>query len=132
MVFDVSALPFAVDEGGEIEPISPYAEGAAVFSTDRAAFEYITKLAKRDLQYRGMRDDRLTCFHYKTEANFLLYKRVRNCADANEYAYLQQCWDTINRPKYVYTKWSKEQQETLDKIDEGISYDDEEKKSASA
>ena len=104
MVFNVSGLPFSVDSSGNIEPIAPYAEGAAVFPSDYDAFEYIVKLAKRDLQYRGMRDDRLSCFHFKTEANFLLYRKVRNCTDAVEYAYLQQCWDTINRPKYQHRK----------------------------
>ena len=100
MVFDIAALPFSVNDEGAIEQIGVYAGGAAVFASDRFAFEYLQKLAKRDLQYRGMRDDRLSCFHYKTEANFLLYRRVRNCPDATEYAYLKQCWDTINRPKY--------------------------------
>ena len=53
-VFDVSGLPFLVDNDGTVEPIAPYAEGAAVFHSDRDAFEYIQKLAKRDLQYRGI------------------------------------------------------------------------------
>jgi len=104
MVFEISALPFSVNDRGDVEQIGVYVESAAVFATDRLAFEYIQKLAKRDLQYRGMRDDRVSCFHYKTEANFLLYRRVRNCADAAEYAYLRQCWDTINRPKYQNKK----------------------------
>ena len=77
-----------------------------------------------------MRDDRLSCFHYKTEANFLLYRKVRNCADAAEYAYFRQCWDTINRPKYENKKWSQEQKAALEKIDAGISYEDEEAKVA--
>ena len=128
MVFNVSGLPFSVDASGNIEPIAPYAEGAAVLPSDYDVFEYIMKLAKRDLQYRGMRDDRLSCFHFKTEANFLLYRKVRDCTDAVEYAYLQQCWDTINRPKYQHRKWSKAQASALAKIDDGISYDDEGKK----
>ena len=74
MVFEITALPFSVDDQGAVEQIGVYAEGAAVFATDRQAFEYMQKLAKRDLQYRGMRDDRITCFYYKTEANFLLHR----------------------------------------------------------
>ena len=132
MVFDIAALPFSVDDRGDVDPIGVYAEGAAVFATDRQAFEYVQKLAKRDLQYRGFRDDRLSCFHYKTEANFLLYRRVRNCPDAAEYAYLKQCWDTINRPKYQDKKWSPEQKKALQEIDEGISYEDEDTKRSSA
>ena len=119
MVFDITALPFSVDDQGNVEQIGVYAEGAAVFATGRHAFVYIQKLAKRDLQYRGMRDDRITCFHYKTEANFLVYRKVRNCPDATEYSYLKQCWDTINRPKYQDKKWSPEQKEALRKIDDG-------------
>ncbi len=60
-----------------------------------------------------------------------MYRRARNCADAVEYAYLQQCWDTINRPKYENKKWSPEQKAALEKIDAGISYEDEEAKRGS-
>ena len=132
MVFDVSALPFSVDERGDIDPIAKYVEGAPVFDSDRSAFEYIKKIAERDLQHRGMRDDRISCFHYKAEANFLLYRKVRNCTDAAKYAYLQHCWDTINRPRYTSKKWGDKQQKALDIIDKGISYDDEDKKISSS
>ena len=54
MVFEITALPFSVDDRSDVDKIGVYAEGAAVFATDRLAFEYIQKLAKRDLQYRGM------------------------------------------------------------------------------
>ena len=128
MVFDIAALPFSVDNQGEIEQVGVYAEGAAVFATDRLAYEYILKLAKRDLQYRGFRDDRITCFWHKSEANFLLYQKVRNCDDPVKYAYFRQCWDTINRPKYQTKTWSLKQEDALAAIDKGISYEDEEEK----
>ena len=130
-VFDVKALPFLIEDSGEVKQLRTYVEGGAVFSSDEEAFEYIVALAKRDLQYRGMRDDRMRCFHYKQEANFLLYKRVRASKDAIEYEMLRQCWDTINRPKQKYLKWSPKQEEALEKIREGISYDDEDAKAKS-
>ena len=89
------------------------------------------QVAKRDLQYRGLRDDRLASFHYKQEANFLLHRRVRSAADPAEYEMLRQHWDEANRPKYVNKVWSEEQQEALDAISQGISHEDEEAKRAS-
>ena len=68
--------------------------------SDRTAKEYLLIVAKRDLQYRGMRDDRLRTFEWKQEANFLLYARVRDCAAEAEYAYLRQVWGTLNRSKH--------------------------------
>ena len=128
IVFKVSALPLLVDDAGEVQALSPYVEGGAVFASDRAAFEYMHALAKRDLQYRGMRDDRLRCFYWKQEANFLLYERVCRCKDEAEYERLRQCWDTVNRPKYRDFKWSPKQAEALAKIEEGVSHEDEEAK----
>ena len=127
-VFMVSALPMIVDDAGEVQRLSEYVQGGAVFASKRAAFAYVMSLAKRDLQYRGMRDDRLASFHWKQEANFMLYERVCNCQDEAEYERLRQCWDTLNRPKYSDLKWSAKQEEVLAKIEEGTSYDDEDAK----
>ena len=76
-VFRVSALPLVVDSAGEIQGVgSKYSPGQLVFATDEEAFRYMMMLAKRDLQYRGYRDDRLSSFSIKNTANFLLYRRV--------------------------------------------------------
>jgi hypothetical protein len=128
MVFALGALPLVVDNHGIIQELSPYVAGGPVFASDRAAFEYLVAVAKRDLQYRGMRDDRLRSFEWKQEANYLLYGRVRDCADEPEYAYLRQAWDTLNRPKHKDLVWSGQQTEALAKIAQGISYEDEEEK----
>ena len=101
---------------------------AAVFPSDHLAFEYLMALAKRDLQYRGMRGDRWSCFHWKQEANYLLHEHVCKCDDAAEYECLRQRWDTLNRPKYRDLKWSVKQAEALAKVREGVSYEDEEAK----
>ena len=58
-VFKANALPFLVDDDGGILALGKYEPGAAVFADDRLAFEYLLSLTKRDLQYPGMRDDRL-------------------------------------------------------------------------
>jgi hypothetical protein len=75
-----------------------------------------------------MRDDRMASFQYKQEANFLLYKRVLACSDAQEYEMLRQSWDTLNRPKYEPKTWSEKQEEVLELVEKGVSYDDEEQK----
>ena len=98
--FRIEALPMLVDDAGEIEAVGKYEQDAAVVASDSDAFSYLMRLAKRDLQYRGMRDDRLSCFQHKQDANFLLYRRVRQCQDAAEYECLRQSWDVLNRPKY--------------------------------
>ena len=126
IVFEVAALPYLIDDEGGIQALAPYVEGGAVFASDRVAFEYILAVAKRELQYRGMRDDRLSSFEYKQEANFLLYLRVVQCQDDHEYELLRQRWDSVNRPKYRDFVWSPMQREALAKTEEGISYEDEE------
>ena len=107
-------------------PNRGYLVDAPVFTSDRDAFSYMQALAKRDLQYRGMRDDRISCFVCKQDANFLLYRSVRECDNAAEYECLRQSWDTLNRPKYRDLKWSPEQQQAIDLVKQGVSYEDEE------
>ena len=83
-------------------------------------------VAKRDLQYRGMRDDRIASFVWKQDANFLLYGHVKQCPDQFQYERLRQEWDTINRPKYRQFTWSAQQQRALDIMATGTGYEDEE------
>ena len=92
------------------------------------AFKYLVTLARHDLQFRGFRDNRITCFLYKQEANLLLYRRTRTCEDDHEYELLRQSWDTIHRPKYVAKQWGERQQEALDMVGNGYSYEDEDQK----
>ena len=127
-LFPVTALPMRIDDAGAVQPLGTYLEKGAVFPSDRHAFEYLMSLAERDLQYRGMRDDRLACFRWKQEANFLLYERVTACEDDAEYELLRQSWDTINRPKYRNLKWGPKQEEAFQKIHLGISYEDEQER----
>ena len=128
--FAETALPFLVDDMGKVQKL-PYREGQHVFESDRQAFGYILEVAKRDLQYYGRKDERMTCFGYKQQANFLLMEKVRQCADDLEYERLRQHWDTVNRPKYVDFKWSPKQYEAIKLIDERLAYDDEEEKAQS-
>ena len=125
-LFRIDALPFLVDDGGEIQAVGKYAAGEAVFASDWHAFSHMLSLTKRDLQYRGMRDDRISCFHWKQDANFLLYRRVKDCQDAHEYECLRQQWDTLNRPKHRQLQWSAKQLEALRLMREGVSHEDEE------
>ena len=83
-------------------------------------------MAQADLRYRGYRDDRLTCFEYKQEANFLLLERVQRCMDEAEYEVLRQEWGEVNRPRYRDLTWSLEQLEVLERIDAALALDDEE------
>ena len=96
MVFCIKALPFRVNDAGEIDVLVPPAtEYGAVFPTDRLAYKWLFDMAVRDLQYRGFRDERLGSFRQKQEANFLLYRRVERCTDDHEYELLRQSWDTL-------------------------------------
>jgi len=54
MLFHTSALPLLVSLKGEIiPPGTQQREDAEVFDSDLDAFEYLVRLATRDLQYRG-------------------------------------------------------------------------------
>lgn len=102
-----------------------------MFASDRDAWVYMLSLATRDLQYRGMRDERTGCFEQKQYANFLLYRRVAQCDNDFEYESLRQQWDTLNRPAYRAHKWSPEQSDAIDFVKKGVSYDDEEARATS-
>ena len=107
-------------------PVGRHEPGAAVFAHDKLAFAYMVSLTRRDLQYRGMRDDRLRSFALKQEANFLLYRKVKQCLDQHEYQMYQQAWDNVNRPRHRDLQWSDQQKEALRVIAEGVSHEDEE------
>ena len=77
------------DEGERLKPGTDPAHRRKVFRDDRHAAAYMIALAKRDLQYRGMRDERIGCFERKQDANFLLYQSVRRCEDLHEYERLR-------------------------------------------
>ena len=130
-LFSVEALPLVVDDVGVLQQVGAYGQDAAVFSSDRVAFEYLVSLAQRDLKYRGFRDERITTFSYRTEALFQLYTNVRDCQDEHEYALLRQRWDAVNRPAYVGRVWSERQQQALDLVEQAVSYEDEELKCSS-
>ena len=66
-LFEVQALPLLLDDEGAVQDLGPCILGGAVFSSVRCAFEYLMALAKRDIQYRGMRDDRVSSFSYKQD-----------------------------------------------------------------
>ena len=121
--FDVSCLPLLLDDLGRVVPVGVYSEGASVFASDRAAFEYLCHLARQDLQFRGMRDHRVSNFEFKQEANFLLYKKVAACQDDVEYDRLRQAWDTLNRPKYQDMTWAPAQVAALARIAVGLSHE---------
>ena len=122
-----TALPFTIDDEGKVKRLQ-YRAKQAVFASDEEAFEWILEVASRDLQYYGRRDDRLRCFKYKQQANFLLMQKVCQCTDELEYEQLRQHWDTVNRPKYKDFKWSTNQYEALKLIDERLAYEDEQEK----
>ena len=124
--FAVSALPLLPDHHGGLRPLGEYDQGGSVFPSMRDAFEYLLDLAKANLQYRGMRDDRLTCFDYKQQANYLLHERVGGCEDPFEYERLRQEWTHINRPRHFNPTWSIDQLEVLKRIEEALAIDDEE------
>ena len=126
--FHLRALPLLIDEQDQLYNLGEQTATQPVFHSEAAAFKYLSHLARRDLQYRGFRDNRISTFLYKQEALFLLFRKIKNCADAHEYQLLQQSWDTITRPPHKFLKWGIKQQEVLDTVAQGYSYDDEETK----
>ena len=130
--FRLDALPFLIDFQGEKMQVGTGAvAGQAVFSADTEAFNYLVAIVRRDLQYRGMRDDRIESFRMKQRANFLLYQLVRKCDNAHQYENLRQQWDTVNRPQYQEKDWSAEQKEALQCVYDGCSHEDEKAKAES-
>ena len=130
-IFEESALPLVVSDKGDKQTVSDFSSGevgAKVFMDDKEAFVFLMILATRDLQYRGFRDERVTCFQHKQDASFLLYRHVANITDLHEYKCLQQRWDSVNRPKYRDMAWSTEQSEALRIIHEGYTHEDEQSK----
>ena len=95
-VFDEGALPWYAGEGGHLERVGVYSQGAHVFPDDASAFEYLLRIAKRDLEYRGMREDRVRCFEYKQRANFLLNRLVSACTDETTMEMYRQSWGRVN------------------------------------
>ena len=63
-VFKPSALPLEVGLNGEVVAVGAYKLNNPVFADDKAAFDYMLRIAKRDLQLRGFRDDRITSFEF--------------------------------------------------------------------
>ena len=63
-VFSVKAVPFIIDDTGDIIPVAPYVAGQPLFPISRPAFAYRMPFARRDLKYRGFRDDRMANFEY--------------------------------------------------------------------
>ena len=124
-------MPLLVDGDGDKQGPSTHVAGELLFSGDASAYHHVVDLAKRDLQYRGFRDNRLACFQHKQEGNYLLYRRVLQCTDQHEYEMLRQSWDTVNRPQYRRFTWGPQQQEALDLKSFGYSYKDEDTRRAS-
>ena len=75
-----------------------------------------------------MREDRVSCFNLKQQANLLLFECVRDCSDEHQLAAYRQSWDHIHRPTYAAKRWSDGQEEVLQRVAGGISYEDEEER----
>ena len=88
--FHVESLPLRISDSGEVLQVSEYIAGKPVFQSDRESFEFMVSLSMRDLQYRGLRTERVGCYEHKQEANFLLYRRVLQCDCDAEYEALRQ------------------------------------------
>ena len=130
VLFRCDALPMIVSDCGRIESLVGR-EDSLVFPNRTKAHSYLVLAMKRDLQYRGFRDDRLVSFELKMDANLVLQLRVERAADEIEYERLRQEWDHINRPKHRDLQWSKEQAQVLEIVREGISMEDEERRLSS-
>ena len=127
VVFELKALPLLLTEDNQVWDLGQGKTGDPVFAS-QSAFLYIMALARRDLEYRGFRDDRVLSFQYRQDALYLLFCRVRRCVDAHEFEMYRQSWDTITYGEYHVKDWHPQQKKVLDRISAGTSIDDEESK----
>ena len=127
-IFDTASLPLLLDAQGEPQALSCSGAGERVFQDEEQAYGYIVRLASKDLEYRGFREDRVANFQRKQDASMLLQRRVRNCRDDAEYFMLRQQWDSVNRPQHQRRTWSPRQEEVLGAVAYAVSLDDEEQK----
>ena len=127
-IFDTASLPLLLDAQGEPQALSCSGAGERVFQDEEQAYGYIVRLASKDLEYRGFREDRVANFQRKQDASMLLQRRVRNCTDDAEYVMLRQQWDSVNRPQHQRRTWSPRQEEVLGAVAYAVSLDDEEQK----
>ena len=104
-IFDTASLPLLLDAQGEPQALSCSGAGERVFQDEEQAYGYIVRLASKDLEYRGFRQDRVANFQRKQDASMLLQRRVRNCRDDAEYFMLRQQWDSVNRPQHQRRTW---------------------------
>ena len=125
--FRTDALPMIPGRGGPQE-LAPYVADSKIFQNERIAFEYLVHLARQDLEYRGFREERVSCFGLKQEASHLLHRRIATCSDAAELAMLQAMWNEVHRPKYRSFVWSEKQKESLERIRGNVCFDDEDAK----
>ena len=130
MVFRCDSLPLVVDEAGGIDALPFSGVGQLVFPEYTQAFQFMHQLCRRDLQYRGFRDDRLRTFDLKMAALLRLHLSL-DVLDEAEYEQKQQEWAEIRRPPYAKVSWSPEQQQALDTMQAALRIDDEDTKAQS-
>ena len=131
-VCEVKAMPLRVDDSGGVVEIGVMLEADdRVFEGREQAYFYLRALARRDLEYRGFRNDRCRSFEYHCDALFHLHERVLRCDDEVEYRTYKAEWEQCLSGKYESLAWSPEQPEVLRLVDEATGMEDEAEKMAS-
>ena len=138
--FHEAALPLDVLDDGTTVPLGegagrrPPADGAlpdggvAVFPSERAAYSYMRGVCRRDLSYRGFRDERLRTFEMAADAAYLLHRRALRAQGDAEFQMLKADWERLNRPARREHAWSEEQRAVLQRVVDKTSIDDQAEK----
>ena len=63
-VVSTTSLPFLIDDIGQQISLGECVDGRPVFPSEDESFEYLLDIAARDLQYRGLRHDRVANFRH--------------------------------------------------------------------
>ena len=97
-----------------------FVAGAPLFPSRLSAFQYLSTVILSDLDCRARCGRRMSLAHH-LNALFLLDQYVSAGGDENLAARRRSDWDMADVPLLVPPRWSQEQREALQLIDEGLS-----------
>jgi len=105
------------------QPMPTPVSGEAIFKTDQEAHDYLMNFVMKDLEFRGIGNGRRrTCMHRLNAVR--LFTQWAATLQGHERDAMLQEWNMAITTQMKEHKWSKEQQEVLDIIAEGLENTD--------
>ena len=71
-LISTGSLPFLIDDIGQPISLGECVADRLVFATEADSYRYLLGIAARDLQYRGLRDDRVANFRHDNSRQSLV------------------------------------------------------------